>query len=61
MLHIFQGMRPPRRDEPPLSDKAWELIQCCWEQEVSERPGMKDIAEWMIGQSDAPSASSCAL
>ena len=53
MLHIFQGMRPPRRDEPPFSDKAWELIQCCWVEEASERPEMKDVAEWMMVQSDA--------
>ena len=45
---ISQGMRPPRCDEPPLSDYAWELIQCCWAQDASERPGMRNATEWMI-------------
>lgn len=47
MKLIFQGTRPPRREEPPLDDKAWELIQRCWA-EALERPGMKDAAEWMM-------------
>lgn len=45
---ISQGMRPPRRGEPPLNDKAWELIQRCWAQEASERPGMRNAAEWIM-------------
>ena len=48
MKLICDGMRPLRRDEPPLNDNAWELIQCCWAGKTSERPGMKDVAEWMM-------------
>ena len=61
MMHILQKERPPRRDEPPLSDKAWELIQRCWVEEASERPGMQNVAKWMMDQSDALSVSSGAL
>ena len=45
---ISRGMRPPRHDEPPLNDEAWELIQWCWAQEASERPGMRNAVEWII-------------
>jgi hypothetical protein len=44
---ISQGTRPHRRDEPALNDETWQLIQYCWAQMASERPGMKDVAEWM--------------
>jgi hypothetical protein len=42
------GVLPQRRDEPPLSDEAWNLIQCCWMREASKRPAMKDIPERMM-------------
>ncbi|KAF8339454.1 hypothetical protein F5887DRAFT_1284425 [Amanita rubescens] len=45
---VSRGNRPPRQDEPPLSDRAWELIQWCWVPEPPKRPRMKDIAEHMM-------------
>ena len=42
------GVLPPRRDDPPLSNVAWNLIQCCWMRDPSERPAMKDIPERII-------------
>ena len=54
---ILKGMRPDRHNEPPLNDEAWKLIQWCWAQVASERPRMKDVAEWMMAmqfKSQAP-------
>jgi len=45
---ICQGKRPPRMDEPPLSDKAWRLIKRCWMKEAVRRPAMEDILERMV-------------
>jgi hypothetical protein len=45
---VSLGVLPPRRDEPPLDDEAWNLIQCCWMREASKRPAMKDIPEMMM-------------
>jgi hypothetical protein len=44
---VSRGQRPPRQDEPPLSDGAWELIQQCWVMEPLKRPRMKDVAKQM--------------
>ena len=49
MTLVSRGKRPPRQDEPPLSDRAWELIQQCWVTEPLKRPRMKDVAEQMMG------------
>ena len=49
MTSVSRGKRPPRQDEPPLSEGAWELIQECWVTEPPKRPKMKDIAEQMMG------------
>ena len=49
MTLVSRGKRPPRQDEPPLSDRAWELIQQCWVTEPQKRPRMKDVAEQMMG------------
>ena len=48
MTLVSRGNRPPRQDEPPLSDGAWELIEWCWVTEPPKRPRMKDIAEQMM-------------
>lgn len=48
MQLVIQGERPRRLDEPLLSDWTWNLIQSCWVQEASKRPGMKDVVERMI-------------
>ncbi|KAF8336184.1 kinase-like domain-containing protein [Amanita rubescens] len=45
---ISRGILPPRLDEPPLSDRAWNVIRCCWVREASERPRMKEITENMM-------------
>ncbi|KAF8328471.1 kinase-like domain-containing protein [Amanita rubescens] len=45
---ICQGKRPPRMDEPPLSDKAWRLIKRCWMKEAVRRPAMENILERMV-------------
>ena len=48
MILVCGGKRPPRRDEPLLSDEAWELIQQCWVMEPPNRPRMEDVAEQMM-------------
>ena len=53
MRLISQAERPPRREEPPLSDGAWELIQACWVAEAAKRPTIEDVTERM---SVAPAA-----
>ncbi len=47
MRLISHGERPSRREEPPLSDSAWELIQSCWVTEAAKRPTIEDITERM--------------
>ncbi|KAF8339481.1 kinase-like domain-containing protein, partial [Amanita rubescens] len=47
MRLISHGDRPSRREEPPLSDAAWELIQSCWVANAAKRPTIEDIAEKM--------------
>ena len=51
MSLVSRGKRPPRQDEPPLSDGAWELIQQCWVTEPPKRPRMKDVADQMMAMS----------
>ena len=48
MAHVSQGILPPRLDDPPLKDGAWELIERCWARIPSARPAIKDIAERMM-------------
>ena len=48
MWLVSRGKRPPRLDEPPLSDWAWKLIESCWVNETWSRPAMKDIVERMM-------------
>jgi len=48
---VSRGILPPRQDEPPLSDGAWDIIQRCWTRKPSERPRMKDVVEsltWLM-------------
>ena len=51
---ISEGTRPHRRDEPPLNDKAWKLIQSCWAEVASERPDMEDVAMAIQSKAQAP-------
>ncbi|KAF8338652.1 kinase-like domain-containing protein [Amanita rubescens] len=51
MRILTRGILPPRLDEPPLSDGAWDMIQRCWTRKPSKRPRMKDVVEslmWLI-------------
>ena len=52
MALVSQGIRPPRLHDPPLKDKAWELIRLCWAMMPSERPAIRDIAERMMSDPD---------
>ncbi len=48
---VHRGKHPPRLDEPPLTDEAWDIIQRCWMTKPSERPRMKDVVEsltWLM-------------
>ncbi|KAF8332872.1 kinase-like domain-containing protein, partial [Amanita rubescens] len=48
---VTRCVLPPRLDEPPLSDGAWDIIQRCWTRETSKRPKMRDVVErltWLI-------------
>ena len=44
MALVTRGQRPPRQNEPPLSDGAWVSINQCWVTEPPRRPTMKDVA-----------------
>ena len=48
MALVTRGKRPPRLDEPSLSDRAWELIQQCWVTEPQKRLRMKVVAARMM-------------
>jgi hypothetical protein len=48
MKLVSQGERPPRLDKPPLSDKAWKLIERCWVKEAVRRPAMEEVVEKMM-------------
>ena len=48
MWLVSRGERPPRLDEPPLSDWAWKLMQICWVREALKRPAMNDVVERMM-------------
>ncbi len=54
---VARGTRPPRLEEPFLSDAAWEVIQRCWVREPSQRPRMKDVTESMMDMSESASSS----
>ena len=45
MRSVTRGERPPRLEEPSLTDDAWKLIQDCWSQEKIARPAMEDVVE----------------
>ena len=47
VLAICQRERPPRLDDPPLSDDAWRLIHQCWAHEKWKRPGIRDVVKIM--------------
>jgi hypothetical protein len=57
MTLLSRGRRPPRQDEPPLSDVAWKLIEQCWVAEPQKRPTMKDATEQMMAISQSVSSA----
>ena len=44
---VIQGERPPRLDNPPLHDDAWNLMHQCWAQSKRLRPGIRDVVKTM--------------
>ncbi|KAF8339486.1 hypothetical protein F5887DRAFT_980246 [Amanita rubescens] len=64
-MHIVRAVskneRPPRLDDPPLSDDAWRLIHQCWAHEKWKRPGIRDVVKimksWRIPQGMSPTAT----
>lgn len=47
MEFVSRGELPPRFDEPPLTNEAWELIRTCWARQTAVRPEMKDVTRRM--------------
>ena len=45
MRFVSRGELPSRRDEPPLSNGAWELIQWCWARDGAKRPAITDVLD----------------
>ena len=44
----MQGVRPTRTDQAQalgLSDRLWELVQMCWQQDRSQRPAAPFVLE----------------
>jgi len=39
---MLSGRRPPRPDDPELSDRLWEMIKGCWESIPSRRKTITD-------------------
>jgi hypothetical protein len=48
MKLVCAGERPPRLNEPHLCDRAWDLIQWCWESDASKRPAIEDVVEFVV-------------
>ncbi|KAF8339466.1 kinase-like domain-containing protein [Amanita rubescens] len=48
---VSRGVLPPRLDEQPLSDGAWNVIRRCWVREPLSRPRMNNVVESMIAMS----------
>lgn len=45
---VCEGKRPSRLNESHLCDRAWDLIQLCWEGDASRRPAMQDVVKFMV-------------
>jgi hypothetical protein len=50
---ISRGVLPPRLEDQPLSDGAWDVIQRCWAREPLKRPRMKNVVESMTVMSQS--------
>jgi len=42
---VMQGDRPPRPDNPTLTDGLWELMKRCWDQVREKRPRMSEVLQ----------------
>ena len=40
---MLEGSRPPRPDDPELSDRVWDMINLCWESTPSQRITIADV------------------
>ncbi|KAF9647770.1 kinase-like protein [Thelephora ganbajun] len=40
---ILSGNRPTRPTHPDLTDDLWEIIQCCWSQDLGHRPDISEV------------------
>ena len=43
MIAITRGERPPRPTHPTLTDRLWELMNQCWDQDRHNRPRMLEV------------------
>ena len=43
MIAIMSGKRPPRPKHSSLTDKLWELMNWCWDQDQHKRPRMLEV------------------
>lgn len=48
MKLVCSGERPLRLNEPRICDRAWDLIQWCWERDASRRPAIEDVTKFMV-------------
>lgn len=42
---LATGDRPPRPSHPELSDKLWEMIERCWDNDPLSRPPIKTVVD----------------
>lgn len=40
---MLEGSRPPRPNNPELSDRVWDMISGCWEVIPSHRISIEDV------------------
>lgn len=40
---MLEGSRPPRPDDPELSDRVWDMINLCWGSMPSQRITTEDV------------------
>lgn len=43
IMAIIRGQRPPRPTHPSLTDRLWELINQCWDQDRHKRPRILEV------------------
>ncbi|KAG1792057.1 kinase-like domain-containing protein [Suillus plorans] len=48
----FNQKEPPRLPEPPIDDRHWEFMRCCWRKKQERFVTVKDIAEFIRRELD---------